>query len=83
MRRKVTPQKPSATKVLPALEQNPGTIAFPFCRGSVSNQCLQSGVMLVPSHLRSSIPDTCHKPDMSQPVRTSSSHPPCPNPAAS
>lgn len=86
MKRKVAPQnasqKPSATKAPPALEQNPRAVAFPFSRGSASNQCLQFGVTLVPSCLGSSIPAVCHEPGMSQPVRTSSSHPLYANPAA-
>lgn len=86
MRRKVAPQndsqKPSATKALLALEQNQKAIAFPISRVSASNQCLQFGVMLVSSCLRSSITTVCHEPGMSQPVGTSSSHPLHANPAA-
>lgn len=76
-----TSQKPSATKALLAVKQNPGVIVFPFSRGSASNQCLQFGVALVPSCLGRSIPATYHEPGTSQPVGTSSSHPPYANPA--
>lgn len=70
-----TSQRSLATKALPAPEQNPAAIAFPFSTVLASNQCLQFGAVLVPGCLGSSISDMCHEPRTSQPVGTSSSHP--------